>query len=97
MNSELFNSQWTDFSIANRKMVIILMSLSQKTSQVEVPPFIIINKEYFADVRKDSPDVTFPCADILFFPGNQEDLHVLHHHSQRCGLSEAHSQIIVIT
>lgn len=37
-------------AISNRKILIILMTFGQNTPKIEVKPFIIVNREYFAEV-----------------------------------------------
>lgn len=49
-NAEVFNCAWTDMAISNRKILIIMMTLGQRTPKFEVKPFIVVNREYFAEV-----------------------------------------------
>ena len=53
MNWSLYSGNWTAMSQSNRKMMEIIMGLGQRTPQLVVPPFYVINRPLLAEVRAE--------------------------------------------
>lgn len=50
MNTVLFDCDWNAMSKGNRKILNIIMTFGQITPRLQVEPFFVINREYFAQV-----------------------------------------------
>lgn len=51
MNQSLYDSDWTEMSVAHREMMFTLMTFGHKTLRIKIPPLYVVCRPALGEVH----------------------------------------------